>query len=154
MVMKGRPLTERSMLFPERRAVPAQNDFQSPLRKQRYTLILATLTAGCMAFTIFFAYNSSLELPISSKLIFNRPEKSILVLNIASQITIFCLAELTICVLDAVRWAFASSVTGASAYTFLALSRATNVIGVICLLLRRDDQKIGRDGHRIWGGQR
>jgi hypothetical protein len=154
MVMNGRPLTERSMLFPERRAVPTRNDFQSPLRKQRYTLILATLTAGCMAFTIFFAYNSSLEVPISSKLIFNPPEKSILVLNIASQITIFCLAELTICVLDAVRWAFASSVAGASAYTFLALSRATNVIGVICLLLSRDDQKIGRDGHRIWGGQR
>ena len=138
MVTNGRPLTERSMLFPERRVVPTPNDFQSPMRKQRYTLILATLTAGCMAFTVFFAYNSSLEHPISSKLIFNRPEKSILVLNIASQITIFCLAELTTCVLDAVRWAFACSVTGASAYTFLALSRATNVIGVVCLLLGRD----------------
>src|SRR5271169_6443774 len=154
MATNGRPLTERSMLFPERRVVPTSNDFQSPMRKQRYTLILATLTAGCMAFTVFFAYNSSLEHPMSSKLIFNRPEKSILVLNIASQITIFCLAELTTCVLDAVRWAFASSVTGASAYTFLALSRATNVIGVVCLLLGKDSQESGRDGHRIWGGQR
>jgi hypothetical protein len=154
MVANGRMLMERSMLLRERQVVPTPNDFQSPLRKQRSTLILATLTVGCMAFTIFFAYNSSLELPISSKLIFNRPEKSILVLNIASQITIFCLAELTTCVLDAIRWAFACSVSGASAYTFLALSRATNVIGIVCLLLGRDNQEPGRDGHRIWGGQR
>lgn len=107
-----------------------------------------------MGFTVFFAYNSSLEHPLSTKLIFDRPEKSILVLNIASQLTIFGLAELTSCVLEAIRWAFACSAAGASAYTFLALSRATNAVGVLCLVLGNDNQNGGKDGHRLWGGQR
>ena len=99
---------------------------ESPFRQQRFTLLLAVLTAICMSFTAFFAYNSSLEHPISSKLIFENPERSILVLNIASQVTIFCLAELTSSVLEATRWAFACTCSGVAAYTFLALSRATS----------------------------
>ena len=131
------------------------NQFQSPIQKQRSTLLLACLTAGFMAFTIFFAYNSSLEHPVSPQLIFSRPERSILLLNIASQLTIFCLAELTSCVLEAIRWALACSATGTNAFTFLSLSRATNAFGVLCLLFSRgDDQKFGMGGHRLWGGQR
>jgi hypothetical protein len=92
---------------------------------------------------------------MSPRLIFSRPERSILVLNIASQLTIFCLAELTSCVFEAVRWAIACSAAGTNAFTFLSLSRATNALGVLCLLFGSSgDQKFGRDGHRLWGGQR
>jgi hypothetical protein len=158
----NRPRTSRSRMseitnyqFPTEVYRPTVAEFQSPIRKQRYTLILACLTAAMLAFTVFFAYNSSLEYPVSSKLIFSRPERSILVLNIASQLTIFGLAELTNCVFEAIRWAFSCSATGTSAYTFLSLSRATNIIGVLCLWLAKGgEQQIGRDGHRLWGGQR
>ena len=132
-----------------------RNEFLSPIQKQRSTLLLACLTAGFMAFTIFFAYNSSLDHPVSPSLIFSRPERSVLVLNIASQLTIFCLAELTSCVFEAIRWAFACSAAGTNAFTFLSLSRATNAFGVLCLLFGRSgDHTFGMDGHRLWGGQR
>lgn len=148
--------TSRTSFFPSQpiEVLPPPKEFQSSAQKQRWTLVLASLTAFCMAFTIFFAYNSSLEHPFSTRLIFARPETSILVLNIASQVTIYCLAELTSSVLEAVRWAFACSTTGASAFTFLSLSRATNAVGVLCLLFGRDRQEVGKDGHRLWGGQR
>ena len=155
MSLNRSPMTDRTSYQFRAHEYPTRNEFQSPIQKQRSTLLLACLTAGFMAFTIFFAYNSSLEQPMSSILIFSRPERSILVLNIASQLTIFCLAELTACVFEAIRWAIACSAAGTNAFTFLSLSRATNALGVLCLLFGRSgDQKFGKDGHRLWGGQR
>jgi hypothetical protein len=129
---------------------------QGPIWQQRFTVFLAVLTGLCMIFTIFFAYNISLEQPLSTKLIFEKPERSILVLNVASQITIFCLAELTSAVLEATRWAFACTNSGTSAYTFLALSRATSIVGVLSLLFSNGakPKTFQKDGHRLWGGQR
>ena len=128
----------------------------SPLRQQRFTILLSVLTAVSLSFTVLFTYNSSLEHPVSSRLIFDRPERSILVLNIASQVTILFLAELTSSVLEAARWAFACTSSGVAAYTFLALSRATSAIGVLCLILGKgaNPRTVQRDGHILWGGQR
>jgi hypothetical protein len=131
-----------------------RSDFPSPLWNQRFTLALACLTAIVMSFTFFFAYNSSLEHPLSAGLIFQRPERSILVLNIASQLTIFCIAELTASTFEAFRWALASSVSGISASTFLALSRATNTAGVVFLLFGKGKRGLERDDFRLWGSQR
>jgi hypothetical protein len=131
------------------------NRFQYPIEKQRYTLLLALFTCGAMIFTVFFAYNSSLIKPLSTRLIFNTPATSVLMLNIASQVTIFSLAELTICVFEAIRWAFASSARGVQGYTFLSLSRATNVVGVLALLTAGTTAKQPFSGsHRFWGSQR
>ena len=113
---------------------------------QLCTLLLVVLTAMTMSFTIFFAYNSSLAKPISRKLIPAKPERAVLVLNLASQITIFCLAELTTSVLEGLRWALACTPLGVSAHTFLALGRSTNVVGVLFLLFGK--------GHKFWGSQR
>jgi hypothetical protein len=135
--------------------VPQPIDFQSPVQKQRWTLLLAVFTCGAMIFTVFFAYNSSLAVPLSTKLIFDKPATSVLVLNVASQVTIFCLAELTICVFEAIRWAFACSSRGVQGYTFLSLSRATNLLGVLCLLTGATTSKQPLSGsHRLWGSQR
>jgi hypothetical protein len=129
--------------------------FQSPIEKQRYTLLLALFTCGAMIFTVFFAFNSSLIKPLSTRLIFDTPATSVLMLNIASQVTIFCLAELTICVFEAIRWAFAASARGVQGYTFLSLSRATNIIGVLALLAVGSTAKQPLSGsHRFWGSQR
>jgi hypothetical protein len=103
-----------------------------------------------MTFTIFFAYNNSLENPRVPALIAETPQRSILILNLASQLTLFSLAELTYAVLDATRWALACSTTGISALTFLTLSRTTSLIGAMYLAVG------GKSGHahRLWGGQR
>jgi hypothetical protein len=128
----------------------------SNFRKQPFTLLFALLTTICITFTSFFAVNGSLEKPLISKLVFEKPERSILVLNIASQISIFCLYEFTLSVFDAARWAFASSASGTSAYTFLVLSRATSIAGVLYLMCGKgpEPNQIRRDGHRLWGSQR
>lgn len=131
-------------------------EYESPLRQQRFTILSSILMATSMSFTVFFTYNSSLEHPVSSKLIFENPERSILVLNIASQVTIFYLAELTSSILEASRWAFACTSSGVAAFTFLALSGATSAVGVLCLILGRgaNPGTIQRDGYMLWGGQR
>ena len=123
---------------------------------QIFTLLLVFLTALTLSLTVFFAYNSSLPVPMSRKLIFAKPERSILVLNLASQITIFCLAELTSSVLEVLRWALACTVHGVSAHTFLALGRSTNVVGVLFILFGRGAKAkaVQRDSHRLWGSQR
>src|SRR5271170_5472202 len=135
---------------------PAGENFPSPIRQQTFTLIIACVTAVFMSFTIFFAYNSSMETPVSSILIFSNPERSILALNVLSQLTIFFLHELTTSVLEATRWAFASSASGVSAFAFLSMSRATSIVGVLCLLMGNGPTpyKVEKDGHRLWGGQR
>ena len=140
---------------PQSQVSPSVDEFHSPLRQQRLTLLTAFFTASCMSFTIFFAYNSSLEQPISSKLIFTRPERSILILNIASQVTIFSLAELTSAVFGQIRWALACSPSGTSAYTFLALSKATDIVGVLSLFFgHRSEMKFEKGGFLLWGPQR
>src|SRR5271169_3146244 len=140
---------------PRYRFLHSHGSDKIPYRNLRLTLLFALLTIISLSFTVFFAYNSSLEHPVTSTLIFHQPTRSILVLNILSQVTIFCLSELTSTILDALRWAFVCSASGTSAYTFLALGRATNVIGVLSLILGSGTESFfQRDGHRLWGCQR
>ena len=131
---------------------PSDNTF----RRQGCTVLLAVVSVICMTLTVLLAYNSSLEQPFMSNLHFHKPQRTVLVLNIATQVTIFSLSELTFSILDSIRWAFACSKTGVSAVTFLSLSRATNIAGVIYLILGAGAAPIRfrRDGHRVWGLQR
>src|SRR5271156_1852292 len=129
---------------------PSRMDLNSRIWNQAFTFGLTAMTTVMMALTIIFAYNSSVEHPLTQKLIFTNPSTNILVLNILSQLAIFCLSELTIWVFAAVRWSFASSLSGIPAYTFLALSRATNSIGVLALLLGRNEHGLKQDSHRLW----
>ena len=126
------------------------------IRNQRVTIIIALITATLMSFTIFFAYNSSLQNPMLSLFVSKRPERSILILNVASHLTLYALAELTSSVFDAIRWALACHGSGTTALTFITLSRATSFLGSIYLSLGRCDVlgKSPRNDHRVWGGQR
>ena len=133
---------------------PSRTGLISRMWNQAFTFGLIAITSLVMTLTIFFAYNSSAEHPLSQKLIFANPSINILILNILSQLSIFCLSELTIWVYAAVRWSFASSLSGIPAYTFLALSRATSSIGVLALLIGPNQSGFKRDSHRFWGGQR
>jgi hypothetical protein len=141
------------------------NEIHSPLRIFLLTWLVAVATCGSVGFTIYFAYNASLESPLSDWLIFSRPELTILVLSGSSQITIFLLGVFTDGLLENVRWAFASGDDGVSALSTLALSPATGYIGVLVLLFSglgwphsgKEKWKIKAplmDNYRIWGCQR
>jgi hypothetical protein len=123
------------------------------LRNQFVTVILAVLTAMTMTFTIFFAYNSSLKRPFLPSFVPKTPERSILILNLTLNITLFTLGELTSSVLEATRWALACGASGTTALTFLILSRATSFLGTIYLSIGRS-RVAGRNGHQVWGLQR
>ena len=126
------------------------------LKQRSFSLFLALLAVASLSVTIFFAYNCSLRQPISSTLLFQNPGRNILVLNFLSQITTFCLAELAFSVFGVLAWAFASHPSGTPAYTFLALSRATNLVGVLYLITGKGPKpgRLQPDGHRVWGLQR
>lgn len=132
---------------------PSRDDFQRPILKQRYAILIACITVACISFTTFFAYNGSLDHPLVPSLVFEPPERSILALNVASQLSIFLLAELTAAVFELVRWAFACSSFGISAFTFLTLSRATNAVGALYLLMKGGKGKFTIT-HRVWAFQR
>lgn len=143
-----------SPLFDER---PTQHHVRHQILKHRsFSMFLALFAVASLAVTIFFAYNCSLPQPLSSKLMFQNPSRSILVLNFLSQITMFCLTELAFCVLSVLGWAFASHPSGTPAYTFLALSRATSLAGVLYLITGKGPKpgRLQLDGHRVWGIQR
>jgi hypothetical protein len=126
------------------------------LGNQLVTLLMACITALCMVFTIFYAYNNSRAQPYLSWFVSKRPEQSILILNVASHLTLFTLAELTVTVIDAARWSLACGASGTPALTWLTMSRATSFIGALYLSIGSGGApgRLERNNHRIWGAQR
>ena len=126
------------------------------IRDRSIAVLAAIITTVCLTATIFFAYNSSLDHPILTSLVAKSPQRTILILNIMSQVTLFFLAELTKLVLEATRWALACSENGTSALTFLALGQATGLLGALYLSFGPGDigGKVERNGPRVWGIQR
>jgi hypothetical protein len=126
------------------------------IRQRGAALLVALATALLMAFTIFFAYNSSLQQPYLSLFVSKHPSRSVLILNIASHLTLFCLADLTATVLESVRWTLACHGTGTPALTFLTLSRATGFVGSLFLSFGKSKVRgaFPTNDHRFWGLQR
>lgn len=127
----------------------------SPFRQFWGTWLVSLIATAWVIFTICFAYNCTLVNPFSIRLLFSKPENTILMLNILSHGTIILLKDLTSSGFEAVRWAFASSEKGVSASNFIGLSRATNALGVLGLVLGTSGSYgLGKDGYRLWGLQR
>jgi len=154
--------------------VPAQEVLRPPhslsgactqLRAYWATLVLGLITCGAIGFTIFFAYNASLEQPVVDFIILSRPEMTILFLSGASHVSVFLIGAFAARVLENVRWTFASREEGVSALCTLTLSPATGYLGVLTLLVhglslhtshsrpwKFQPPKV--DNHRIWAFQR
>lgn len=137
-------------LEPEKRVTPIR------IRNQGVTIAIAFFTAILMTFTIFFAWNSSLVNPMLELFVSKSPQRSILILNVASHLTLCALQELTLCVFDAIRWALACQGSGTTALTFITLSRATSFLGSIYLSLGRSEvpDNAPHNDHRVWGAQK
>lgn len=96
--------------------------------------------------TIAFAFLSSSAKPIT---IFSKPERTILVLNLSSTLSVFLLGEMFTISCNNVRWILAARESGFGMASFLALGNSTGLLGVFSLLHSSQDV-----GHRIWCLQR
>jgi hypothetical protein len=141
------------------------NSLVSPIRSHIFDWALVAVTCASVGFTIFFAHNCSLEAPRSRTLIFSDPKRTILALNILSQITIFLLSQLTNGLFENVRWAFASSKRGIPALSFYAMGPSTRYravfiifsIGVMRYLQMQTCPRISpitRDSYWLWSFQK
>lgn len=121
------------------------------------SIALLCLCTSSMLFTILFASNCSAEEPSVPYMVFDRPQRNVLVLTIGVQFTIFLLAELVITVLEAIRWALASSTNGVPTSTFITLSRATGFAGILLIWAKASTQYRSAGyfrSHRLWGSKR
>jgi hypothetical protein len=147
MAGKSEVLSSTSLEFP-----PAETSNGEPLKptwRQFLITWLTTLLLGLVVlFTIYFAWNSTLNNPQSPNLIFATPGHTIIALTVLSHITVLLLQTTMGNVFEAVRWSSAGTRKGISSLNFLILSRATGMLGVLYLLLGSGS------GHRLWGLQR
>lgn len=144
------PLQDNSQIN-DSSATPLKPTWKQFLMTWGFT-VCATLW---IIFTIFFAYNSTLSNPFSTSLIPSKPNNTIAALAVLSHVTVFLLQMITSSVFEAVRWAYASSRGGISAFAFVALSRATGIHGVADLVIHDSKTNEGfTKGHRFWGSQR
>ena len=128
---------------------------QSMPRQLLWTWLLTLCAIVWISFTVFFAFNCSLQVPISSWLISPNPEVTLFVLSILAHGAVLFLKCITSEAFEAIRWTFASSSKGIMFSSFLGLSRATSIFGVMKLLRSRDKGSYtSPDGHGLWGGQR
>jgi hypothetical protein len=111
-----------------------------------YTWALAIVTALLGAFSISYAYAVLLNLGSSSVFI-RPPGETVLTVNLLSQFIAILLKQQLSAAFEALRWALVSRRNGTLITTFLALSRATSLQGIIYLF-----SLPGR--HLIWCIQR
>ena len=137
-------------------SLPPRSSLWDRIRLRGSTITVTLATALLFAFTIFFSYNSSLEQPYLAIFVSQNPSRSILILNIASNLTLFFLANLTTTILESIRWTLACHGTGTPALTFLTLSTATGVLGSVFLSFgkNRVPGSFPVNDHRVWGIQR
>lgn len=112
----------------------------------KWTVILYILTL-LLSVALFFYLHAALvspTFPLGPFLL--TPQKTLLLVSILSQILVLLLEFLMTSVLNSLRWQLASRDNGVPVSTFLGLSRATSLWGVITLMCRRT--------HFIWGTHR
>jgi hypothetical protein len=81
--------------------------------------------------TTVVAYLSSSTQPIAA---FSDPKIIILALTIGSGVSVFLLGQLVSSAFDRIRWTLAASPGGIDLATFLGLSKATDLLGVLSII--------------------
>jgi hypothetical protein len=119
----------------------------APKWRQYFTYIaMFVATIMIVSATICLAFLSSSGHFVR---IFAEPENTIFILNLGSAISVFFIGELLTGASNNLRWVLAANPSGVGIATFLALGRATGLLGVLNLLF--SNQNVG---HRRWCGQR
>ena len=117
---------------------------QSKSKQLRLSWILALGTFSLAAFSTFYSWSVLIsDNPALGSLQSLSPGKTLWIVNILSQAVAFSVCELLSMVFEALRWALASGESGILISTFLALSRATPLLGVVSLCSINGT-------HRLW----
>jgi hypothetical protein len=128
---------------------------QSFPRQVLWTWVIAVACGFWLAFTVTFALNCSMSKPFVMSLLPSRSETTLLILNVCSHGSLLLLTLVTSRAFESVRWALAASKRGIPFKSFLGLSRATSLFGVINLLLDGECNGFASiDGQKFWGIQR
>jgi len=109
--------------------------------------LLYILTLLVVSATIAFAFLSSSLHPFN---VFPSPQQTIVALNVASNASVFLIGEVLTSACEMLRWTLAANPAGLGMASFLALGRATGLLGVMSLVI----SKQGGVGHQKWCGQR
>ncbi|KAK3939403.1 hypothetical protein QBC46DRAFT_388109 [Diplogelasinospora grovesii] len=111
------------------------------------TWIVALLALGTTAVTVWYSSRVMVNTTELPKVLQRSPGSTVLVVNVLSHIVAFLCLSLFSDVLESLRWALACRPKGILLTSFLAMSRATPVTGVLYLC------KV-RGSHQIWAIQR
>ena len=157
-VIAGNPSSQRKSHSHEVQNKEQARPLETLLRNQPLIFIKVLLACASVSFTVFFAYNSSLEIPVTERLIWTKPQNTILTINILSQVTLVLLSDLIMNSFECIRWAMICSKSGIPILTFLSLSSSTSLVGVLKIIFEgfrtRCGCKIIPASPRVWGYQR
>jgi hypothetical protein len=120
-----------------------------PSRNKQYypTFVLLVASIALSIFVVYYGYETLINpSPILGSLLL-APYNTVLLINIMSQAVAFLMRQLYSTLLEAVRWKFASGKNGVQLTTFLGLSAATSLHGVLWLFYEKGK-------HRFWCLQR
>jgi hypothetical protein len=100
-------------------------------QQYRTYFVLFLLAVVSLTGTMVVAYLSSSTQPIAA---FSNPKTTVLALTIGSGVSVFLLGQLVSSGLERLRWTLAASPDGIDLATFVGLSRATGILGVLSLV--------------------
>jgi len=116
-------------------------------RKHLTTWLTAILTLASSALTVWYSQRAMVDRTALPPALQHSPGTTVLIANVLSHIVSFLVVTLFMETLESLRWALACRRQGVLLTTFLAMSRATPVAGVLYLC------KV-RGWHQIWALQR
>jgi hypothetical protein len=96
--------------------------------------ILLGLSMLITSITVYYCWNASLASSPSARFLWNQPETTVFTINLLSYISTVLVSNLVSYTGDQLRWAKSCREEGFSFLSFLALSSATSVAGLVHLL--------------------
>jgi len=111
------------------------------------TWVVAILALGCSAATVFYSSRVMVNEAALPRVLQHSPGTTVAVINVLSHIVAFLCMTLFTDTMEALRWALACRPRGIPLTSFLAMSRATPITGVLYLCRVRGS-------HQMWAMQR
>jgi hypothetical protein len=120
---------------------------QSIVRQSYQDFILGAFAIPCCFITLLYAYGATRGSP-SLQNLYKHTSVTIFLLLLLSQLSVFLVRQLVNSTFERMRWALASGEKGISLTSFLGMSPATSLSGVLRLLVFSGDR--GRRSEKIW----
>ena len=119
--------------------------------------LLAACSIALTSFTVYYGWNASFSSSPSARFLWNQPDNTIFTVNVLSYLATILVSTLVTATCDQLRWTKCCAEQGMPFLTFLALSSATPVSGLLHLLLSPLPPLVSllrSMGPRLWSLQR